>query len=233
MIACPKRLALTFLLAAAFLSAQEAPPPAETSPSGTVPAIDKRIFGVLPNYRTAEDNGNYEPLTAKQKFRIAYKDSFDWPVFMVSAAFASLYQLEDSNPSFGQGLQGYAKRYATSYADQSIGNIFTEGLFPSLLHEDPRYFRHPSGSKKSRVLYAASRILITRTDSGANRFNYSELIGNSVATGLSNFYYPESRTFNDNIEKLGVQLATDAFSNVLKEFWPDIKRKWFKKNETP
>jgi hypothetical protein len=197
-----------------------------------VPAIDKRIFGVLPNYRTAEDTGTYQPLTPKQKFRIAYKDSFDWPVYMVSGAFAALYQLEDSNPSFGQGLKGYAKRYATSYADQSLGNVLTEGLFPSILHEDPRYFRHPYGSKKSRVVYAASRILVTRTDSGGTCFNYSELVGNSIATGLSNLYYPESRTFSDNIEKLGVQLATDAFSNVLKEFWPDVKRKWFKKNET-
>ena len=85
-------------------------------------------------------------------------------------------------------------------------------------------------SNPDSAIPSASRILITRSDSGANHFNYSELIGNSVATGLSNLYYPESRNFNDNIQKLGVQLATDAFSNVLKEFWPDIKRKWFQKS---
>lgn len=233
MFVLSQRLTVLFILATMFLFAQEPALPVEADSTNVAPPIDKRIFGVLPNYRTAEDTGTYQPLTTKQKFRIAYKDSFDWPVFMVSAAFASLYQLEDSNPSFGQGLKGYARRYATSYADQAMGNVFTEGLLPSLLHEDPRYFRHPNGSKKSRVVYAATRILITRTDSGANGFNYSELVGNSLATGLSNLYYPESRTFTDNIQKLGVQLATDAFSNVLKEFWPDVKRKWFEKNDTP
>ncbi len=230
MICFGRRLALSFVLAPAFLFAQEASSDSASGPK-PAPTTDKRIFGVLPNYRTAEDTGTYQPLTPKQKFRIGFKDSFDWPVYMTSAAFAALYQLEDSNPSFGQGLKGYARRYATSYADQSVGNVLTEGLFPSILHEDPRYFRHPNGSKTSRVAYAATRIFVTRTDSGGTRFNYSELVGNSIATGLSNLYYPESRTFSDNIQKLGVQLATDAFSNVLKEFWPDIKRKWFKKND--
>ncbi len=205
---------------------------ASSPPANVAPVPDKRIFGVLPNYRTAEDTGEYQRLTAKQKFRIATKDSTDWPGFLVAAGFAGLYQLENSNPDFGQGLKGYAHRYATAYGDQVIGNFMTEGMLPSVLHEDPRYFRHPSGTVKGRIAYAVSRILVTRTDSGSTRFNYSEIVGNSIATGISNLYYPESRTISDNVEKLGVQLATDAFSNVLKEFWPDIKRKWFKKAET-
>jgi hypothetical protein len=193
---------------------------------------DKRIFGVLPNYRTAEDTGVYEPITPKQKFRIALKDSFDWPNYLVSAAFAGMYQLEDSNPSFGQGLKGYAKRYGTSYADQVIGNILTEGFFSTILHEDPRYFRHPSGSVKYRIFYAATRIFVTRTDNGGSSFNYSEVVGNSVAAAISNLYYPDSRNVSDNVQKLAIQLGADSFSNVLKEFWPDIKRKWFKKGAT-
>jgi len=198
-------------------------------PVNVAPPQDKRIFGVLPNYRTAEDVGVYQPITPKQKFHIALKDSFDWPGYLVSAAFAGLYQIENSNPSFGQGLEGYAKRYGTAYADQVVGNIMTEGLFPTVLHEDPRYFRHPSGSVKSRIWYAATRIFVTRTDSGGTRFNYSEVVGNSVATAISNLYYPDSRNVHENVEKLAIQLGTDSFSNVLKEFWPDIKRKWFKK----
>jgi hypothetical protein len=198
-------------------------------PVDVAPAPDKRIFGVLPNYRTAEDTGVYEPITPKQKFRIALKDSFDWPNYLVSAAFAGMYQLENSNPSFGQGMEGYAKRYATSYADQVIGNTMTEGLFPTILHEDPRYFRHPSGSVKYRIFYAATRIFVTRTDRGGTRFNYSEVVGNSVAAAISNLYFPDSRNVSDNVQKLAIQLGADSFSNVLKEFWPDIKRKWFKK----
>ena len=210
------------LAAFAFLpgvaSGQQAPPAEQTH------SPDKRIFGVLPNYRTAEST-DVEPLTAKQKFRIAYKDSFDWPVFLLSGAFAGLSHVEDENPSFGQGLKGYARRYPAAYGDQMIGNIMTEGLFPSLLHEDLRYFRRAKGSVLSRTGYAMSRILVTRTDSGHQRFNFSEVIGNSVGVAISNAYYPDTRNAADNIQKLGMQLATDLTSNILKEFWPDVKRK--------
>lgn len=202
----------------------------ETSEPVKGEVIDKRIFGVLPNYRTADGTIPYAPITAHQKMMIGLKDSFDKPVYMVSASFALLGQLEDSNPDFGQGLKGYGKRYATSFADQVIGNLMTESLMPSLLHEDPRYFRIGAGggSGWKRTGYALSRVLVTRTDSGGTRFNYSEVVGNSVATAISNFYYPQSRTISDNTQKLGIQVATDAFSNVLKEFWPDVKRKMFK-----
>ncbi|MEO7141915.1 MAG: hypothetical protein ABI165_00255 [Bryobacteraceae bacterium] len=188
---------------------------------------DKRIFGVLPNYRTTESSIPFAPITAKQKFTIATKDSFDWPVYLVSGAFASLYQLDDSNPGFGQGLKGYARRYGTSYADQAIGNLMTEALVPSLLHEDPRYFRMATGRKWHRAGYAISRVMVTRTDRGNWRFNYSEWVGNGTATAISNLYYPDNRDFSDNAQKLCVQVATDAFSNVLKEFWPDLKQHVF------
>jgi len=188
-------------------------------------SVDKRVFGVLPNYRTADGSRPFRPISTKQKFTIASKDSFDWPVYLTAGAFAGLYHLEDQNPSFGQGLKGYAKRYAGAYGDQAIGNMMTEAIFPSLLREDPRYFRRGEGGKWSRMGYAMSRILITRTDAGRPRFNFSELVGNSVTVAISNAYYPDTRTVGDNTQKLGVQIATDMFSNVLKEFWPDIKRK--------
>src|ERR1039457_5576704 len=107
-----------------------APPvsPAAVAPPIEAPATpeDKRIFGVLPNYRTAEASLPFAPLTARQKFTIAFKDSFDWPVYPTSAAFAMLYQLENQNPSFGQGMSGYAKRFAGPYGDQMIGHMITE-----------------------------------------------------------------------------------------------------------
>jgi hypothetical protein len=192
--------------------------------------IDKRVFGVLPNYRTADGALPYRPITRTQKMTIAAKDSFDWPVYITSGLFSTLYQLEDQNPSFGQGMKGYAKRYGTAYGDQMIGNMMTEGIMPSLLHEDPRYFRRGVGTKKSRFAYALTRIFVTRTDSGGRRFNFSEVVGNAGAVAISNAYYPDTRNFSDNIQKLGIQLATDAFSQVAKEFWPDIKRKLFQKH---
>ena len=193
---------------------------------------DKRIFGVLPNNRTTEGALPFAPITAKRKMTIAFKDSFDWPVYPTAGAFALLYQLEDQNHSFGQGMAGYAKRFATAYGDQMIGNMMTEGIVPSLLHEDPRYFRLGEGTKGQRIKGALKQILITRTDSGHKMFNFSEFGGNAAAVAISNLWYPDTRTVSDNVEKLGIQLATDAFSNVLKEFWPDVKRYLQRKRHT-
>ena len=153
-------------------------------------------------------------------------------MYLTAAAFAGLYQLENQNPSFGQGVEGYAKRLASSYADQAIGNMMTEAIFPALLHEDPRYFRIGSsgGSKWHRTAYAITRVFVVRTDKGGSTFNFSEWVGNGTAVAVSNLYYPgDTRNVSDNIQKLGIAVGTDAFSQVLKEFWPDIKRKLFKK----
>jgi len=215
-------------------AAASAPATPSADSTSAVPAgqVDKRIFGVLPNYRTADGTVPFSPITTKQKFTIAVKDSFDWPVYLLSGAFAGLYQLDDQNPSFGQGVKGYAKRYGASYGDQAIGNMMTEAIMPSLFHEDPRYFRigPGGGTKKHRVVYALTRVMIDRSDKNTPRFNFSEWVGNGTAVAISNLYYPaDTRDVADNIEKLGVQVATDAFSNVLKEFWPDIKKKWFVK----
>ena len=199
-------------------STAEAPAPAAQ------PVEDKRVFGVIPNNRTTEASLPFAPISARRKMTIAAKDSFDWPVYLTSGLFATLYQLEDQNPSFGQGMAGYAKRYASAYGDQMIGNMMTEGIFPSLLHQDPRYFRVGSGTKKSRLAAALTQIFITRTDSGGRTFNVSEWGGNAASVAISNAWYPDTRNVSDNVQKLLIQCATDAFSNVLKEFWPDVKR---------
>jgi hypothetical protein len=212
------------------VASQSAPQPAAQQPAA--PAIDKRIFGVLPNYRTADGTAPFVPITARHKFYIAAKDSFDYPVYLTAALFAGYYQLDNENPSFGQGLKGYAKRLATSYADQAVGNMMTEAIFPSLLHEDPRYFRIGSsgGSTWHRTKYAITRVFVVRTDKGGSTFNYSEWLGNGSSVALSNLYYPgDTRNVDDNVKKLAVAVGTDAFSQVLKEFWPDIKRKLTKK----
>ncbi len=207
-------------------AAPVAPAPGTIASVTPVEPIDKRILGVLPNYRTVQDTGNVEPISAKKKFWIASKDSFDWPIFLTAAGFAGYYQLLNSNPEFGQGVKGYLKRYGTSFIDQSVGNLMTEGVMPSLLHEDPRYFRRGTGGVGYRLWYASTRIFVTHTDAGTTRFNFSEWVGNSVAVAFSNVYYTKTRDVEDNVDKLALQVATDAISNVLKEFWPDVKHKF-------
>src|ERR1017187_8475197 len=206
------------------------PDPKKGVPEVVQTPTDKRIFGVLPNYRTTEASLTFQPLSSAQKYHIALKDSFDWPGYLVGGAFALLYQMEDSNPSFGQGMKGYARRYVTAYADQVIGNMMTEAIMTSLFHEDPRYFRLGEGPRWHRAGYAATRIFVTHTDKGGRRFNTSEVLGNGITAAIGNAYYPDNRTFFDTTQRLYTQLATDSFSNVMKEFWPDIKRKWFHKH---
>jgi hypothetical protein len=196
-------------------------------------AVDKRVLGVLPNYRTINETGVYKPITARQKLTIAAKDSFDYPLVGVAAAYAGLSQVENQDQSFHQGVLGYAHRLVTNYADQAVGNMFSEGFMPALLHEDPRYRRLGAGrgTVKKRTWYALTRVMVTRTDSGGERFNFSEWSGNAIGVAISNVWHPDSRDWSDNTVKLGEQVATDAISQVLKEFWPDIKKKLFHKGQ--
>ncbi len=191
--------------------------------------VDKRIAGILPNYRTANLTEPFVPLTTKQKWTIATKDTLDFPSYVLASAFAGISQLNNSNPSFGQGLKGYAKRYAVGIADQDIGNFMTEAIYPTLLHEDPRYFRKVNGSVKGRLLYAVERVIVSKNDSGKWSFNYSEWLGNGTVASLGNIYYPDEKGFGSTMQRLVTQVGTDALSDILKEFWPDVKRHFTKK----
>ncbi len=190
---------------------------------------DKRAYGVLPNYRTVEGSQPFVPLTAKQKLTIATKDTIDGPSYILAGLFSGLYQLTDQNPSFGQGMKGYARRYVSAIADQDIGNYMTEGFLPVLLHEDPRFFRRGTGKISHRILYAARGVLVAKTDSGKNTFNFSEFLGNGITASIGNAYYPDEVGFSPTMGRMFTQIGTDALSNVLKEFWPDFKRKVLKK----
>ncbi len=148
---------------------------------------------------------------------------------MLAGVFALIAQANNTNPSFGQGVEGFAKRYGTSAADQIVGNFMTEAIWPSLLHEDPRYFRKINGSIKSRLGYSLTRTLVTRTDRGNWTFNAAEFLGNGTVAAIGNLYYPDGRDFGDTMQRMFTQIGTDTISNVLKEFWPDIKRKFFTK----
>jgi len=193
---------------------------------------DKRIFWIIPNYRTFPTMADYKPLTPKEKFKIARDDSFDRGTVVLAAGFAGEGQLTNSNRSFGQGVEGYSRYFGTAYADFVIGDFMTEAVYPSILHQDPRYFRRGVGSGWSRLGYAMGQIFWTHTDSGGAQFNFSEIVGNSTAVAISTAYYPDGRDVSSAVSTLGVQIGIDMASNILKEFWPDIHRKYSRGRKT-
>jgi len=198
---------------------------ADATPASNAPP--SRVLGVLPNYRSGEESDPFTPLSVRRKFYIGYKDSTDYPIFFVAGALAALGQMTDQHSEFGQGLKGYGKRLGGSVADQLVGNFLTESVMPTLLREDPRYFRRGHGGIWSRTGYAASRVLVARNDRGNWTFNAAEVSGNAIGAIVGNAYYPGERHLEDNVQRFYSQMATDAFSQILKEFWPDIKRKYF------
>jgi len=199
--------------------------------SGTPPQPEgKRIFGIIPNYRTSPSLAEYEPLTPKKKFMVATQDSFDRGTVVLAAAFAGEGQLTNANRSFGQGTAGYARYFGTAYADLVIGDYMTEAIYPTILHQDPRYFRRGTGSGWSRFGYAVGQIFWTHADTSRGQFNFSEILGNSTAVAISNAYYQDNRDPANAVSKLGIQIGVDMAGNVLKEFWPDLDRKLFRRH---
>src|SRR5262249_52496233 len=125
---------------------------------------------------------------------------------------------------------GDGRYFGAAYGDFVIGDYMTEAVFPTLLHQDPRYFRRGEGSKWSRLGYATKQIFWTHRDSGGTQFNYSEVLGNSAAVAISQAYYADNRSAGDAVSKLSVQIGVDVAANILKEFWPDLQRKFSRKH---
>lgn len=202
-----------------------------------------RLFFTLPNFLTLENAGQVPPLTTKQKYAVVTRGSFDYVQYPWYAFLSGISQAEDSEPGYGQGAEGYGKRYGAAFADGTIENFMTGAILPSLLHQDPRYFQLGHGSFLHRTWYAMSRNLITRTDSGTNQFNYSEVVGGAAAAAISTYsYHPKGqfvttttpgvlryissdRTLTNTAKVWGTQYGYDTLTLVVKEFWPDIRRK--------
>ena len=190
---------------------------------------NKRLFGLIPNARSSPSLAHYEPLTARQKFKIAKDDSFDRGTMFLGLLFGAESQLRNASPSFGHGGQAFGKYVGTAYGDFLIGNMMTEGIYPALIHQDPRYFRRGTGTAKARLGFSVKQIVWTHRDSGGQQFNYSEVLGNASAVAISNAYYPDDRHFSSAVSKFGSQLAIDLASNLLKEFGPDISKRFLRK----
>ena len=167
-----------------------------------------------------------KPLTPGGKLKIAAFDAVH-PLRIAGAAIsAGIAQASDPYPEWGDGGEGYAKRFGAAVADEASGHIFKGFLFPSLLRTDPRYFRKAEGGAGARIAYAATRVFVTRTDSGHRTFNASEFLGAASSAALSTVYYPRSgSSTGDAVSRAGLGIAADMGWNVFKEFWPDIKRK--------
>ena len=197
-------------------------------------AVEKRLFGVIPNYRADELQPVYHPITTAQKFRIARNDSFDWPNFFLLAGYAAQAQLAAGGFYKNGGMEGFGKYYARAFGDQVIGSYVTEAILPSLLHEDPRYFRLGKGTFLHRSSYAITRVFVTRLDNGKSRIYLSELAGNASVVAITSLYYPESQSAAAGAVRYGLNIGNDAVSNMLTEFWPDIKHRLpFRKHPPP
>jgi len=191
-----------------------------------VSPTDDRLFWTLPNYLTVENADHVAPLTTAQKYKLVAQQSFDPVQFPYVGFLALLGQKSNSEPAYGQGAAGYGKRYGTEFADITIANFVTGAVLPSIFRQDPRYFQLGKGSFFRRFYYAASRIVITRADSGHNQLNYSEIAGNAVAAAIANAYHPaQDRTAINSVSVWWTQIGLDAMANEGVEFWPDIRRK--------
>jgi hypothetical protein len=193
-----------------------------------------RIFWTMPNFLTVEDADNIPPLSSGQKFKVVGRSLIDPSEFVLIGFVAGLGQASNSDPSYGQGAQGYAKRYGTAYGDNAIENFMASAVLPSLLHQDPRYYQLGRGGFRRRAGHAIERVFITRSDSGNRQFNYSEIFGSGIAASISTYsYHPsQDRNFSTVASVWGTQIGWDVGTYMIKEFWPDLRRKHHKENQT-
>jgi len=212
-------------------SSQAAPPQTDAEKSAHEKAEEQlkqqeqqRVMGVMATFNTTR-NMDALPLSPGQKFRLFFKSSTDpWP-FLLAGAVAGIGQADDSYPGWGQGAQGYAKRYGAAYSDAFIGNFFGNAVLPSLLREDPRYFQLGKGSPARRILWAAASTFWCKRDNGHWGPNYANVGGNLIGSAIARAYYPASeRTVSDTITD-GITVSVEGIVGAeVIEFWPDMVR---------
>jgi hypothetical protein len=193
--------------------------PTELIAAGQLRVEEKqRLVGVIPNFYTSYMY-DAAPLTWKQKFSLAARNGVDPVAFIGIALGAGIEQAMNTYPGYGQGAAGYGKRYAARFADGRSSDFLTHAVFPSLLHQDPRYYYQGSGSFKSRLMHALSSPFVTRSDSGRTVPNASFLLGDICSGALSNLYYPKAdRGANLAFTNAAVGLAGRLGTNLIREF---------------
>jgi hypothetical protein len=179
----------------------------------------QRVLGVIPNFYVSYIT-DAAPLTPKQKFELAWKTSVDPVTFGLNGAIAGIQQAQNDFSGYGQGAQGYAKRYGASYTNLTMETFIGGAILPSLLKQDPRYFYKGSGSTRSRILYAIANSVICKGDNKHWQANYSGILGSLAAGGISNLYYPAqdrngaALTFENAL----IEIGENAAANILQEF---------------
>ena len=200
---------------------------ADAKPKAGPPAGDENIFlrrfsNLFPESPTAR-----APLTAGQKFRLSLKNSVAPTSLLLSAAAAAISQGADSTNGYPQGAAGYGKRFGASMASRSATNFLGGFVFPAIAREDPRYFRDGKGSVNQRLTHAISRVVLAPKDRGGYGFNWGGVLGPLGAEAFSNVYQPAyERSGGRTMKRYGVSLAAAAPGNILKEFWPDIFKRF-------
>jgi hypothetical protein len=179
----------------------------------------QRVLGIIPNFYISYDH-HALPLSTKQKFELAWKSNVDPVTFAASGVIAGVEQARNSYSGYGQGAQGYAKRYGASYADGFIGNMIGGAILPSLLKQDPRYFYKGTGSTRSRIFYALANAVVCKGDNGHWQPDYSGILGSLAAGGISNLYYPASNRDGARLtfENTSLGIAGSGVANLLQEF---------------
>jgi hypothetical protein len=191
----------------------------------------KRIFFIIPNYRSVSAGVHLPPQSVKGKFITASQDTFDYSALALAVLVSVERYGTDATPEFGTGGVAYGRYLWHSYADQAVENYSVEFIVPALTHEDTRYYTLGQGSVGHRLVYAVTRAFVTRSDDGHETFNAGEIVGAGVAAGISNLYYPSAeRTVGNTLDNYGTNVAIDAASFVLREFDQDIYRKFARKH---
>jgi hypothetical protein len=202
------------------------PDPSNVEPIQEVPVAKqqpKRILGIMPNYRAVSAGAIPPPPTAKEAFKIATQNSFDYSAFVFVGITSALAEWTDAHPQLGAGMPGYGRYYWRGLVDKTDGNYLVVFALPTLLHQDERYYAMGEGGFWKRGIYAATRILITPDYHGHNTFNASDVFGRGAAQAISTTYYPtHDRTAGAIAVKYGWAMGRDALTNVFREFWPDI-----------
>ena len=186
--------------------------------------VPKRIFFVIPNFMTQNDQPeNQGPLTPGEKFNIAWHQFSDYSAHFNNLLQAAISQAADGIPHYGQGWGPFGERFLAMEGDQFTGSMLIYGALPTLLHQDPRYLRKGRGSAWSRVYYAATRVLVGRTDSGKSTFNTPQVFGQLGQAAISLSYYPaQDHSVKGLFQGRGVNQFYNIGWNQLKEFTPDL-----------
>ncbi|MGC2357033.1 MAG: carboxypeptidase-like regulatory domain-containing protein [Candidatus Acidiferrum sp.] len=181
-------------------------------------AVGQRLGGIMPNFYSSY-NWNAPPMRAKQKFRLSIRSIVDPVSLFTAAGMAGVQQYRNTFPAYGGGIEGYGKRYGANLADDVTGILLSKGVYPSIFHQDPRYFYKGTGSIRSRMLYAISAAVIARGDDGRWKPNYSQVLGTFSAAGISNLYYPASdRGASLVLFNTLAGTGQSALKNLLREF---------------